>query len=111
MKLITTQQMVESVAERWKNQQFRQKGGWKNVWMPNRKSQCSSEEIYKELLECKTKEEVVDVMGMYDWVTLNCESCGKQVEELVIFCGESDEPYSVCKDCLTESLELIGETK
>jgi peptide subunit release factor 1 (eRF1) len=102
--------MFEAVAERWKNQ-YCQKDGWKNVWMPNRKSKCSAEEIYKKLLECKTKEEVVDVMGMHNWVTLNCESCGKQVEEIISFCGESEEPYSVCKDCLSEALEIMKGSK
>jgi len=106
VELITTQQLLGHVSERWKNT-YEKNGDWGQVWLNGRKTRGSAKEIYNELLLCKTIEEVEKVIGNNSWTALRCDSCGALVEELVKFCGHSDEPYSVCKDCLTKALGML----
>ena len=107
MKINTTQQLVETCAERWKSQYFKD-NKWDNVLL-SMNGPHSSEIFYDKLLACTTKQQIVELMGNDSWVSLRCPNCGAIVEEIVYFEGHDEDSYYLCFECIQNAMNLKNQ--
>jgi predicted nucleic-acid-binding Zn-ribbon protein len=114
MKKQTKQDLIDSVARRWKDQYCdRYDGKWASKYFNDN----SSREIeYEKLLKAKTEKEIIEIIENNSWTKNSCVSCGYASDhDTVVFLGENDEyaselrPY--CKECLTKALAVFEEKK
>lgn len=103
MILKTKEQLMKSVAKRWKRQYYRN-GDWGGI-----AGEVGSEETYKQLLKAKTKYSVDNIIGNNSWSSFYCHECeADDVDIAVVFNHEDDyHSHTVCRKCL---LEAIGMT-
>jgi hypothetical protein len=105
-----------TISERWKNQFFHYRTGWKNIYP---KSGKTSESIYKGILEIESKgepdflDQIDDLIGNDFWTKNSCSCCPTKTRNPVIRFdingGEYD--YDLCLDCLKKSIELLENAK
>jgi DNA-directed RNA polymerase subunit M/transcription elongation factor TFIIS len=99
MELITKQDKIRTVLERWKNQ------------YPD-----SKKDIAKKLEQTKpkTEDEVADIIGNRSWTTQHCYECGKD-KDIILQLGEEPDYESattyICAECLQKAVNLIKNHK
>lgn len=109
IKVLTRDEVIKAVPERWN----RQYGLNDDHYKINGKSKP---EITRELLALQEHELTADringIIGNTGWTALVCSECR---EDVPIIAGLGDDPewggksVNVCKRCLTEALAAIGE--
>lgn len=101
MYVITVEDKAKSTKDGWKRQYF-----VSGVWKVSDKKR----EVYEELVSLgdnPTSEEVNKVIGNNSWTYLECDECGKEVNEVVVFETYHEYQTEVCKKCLSKSVKLI----
>jgi hypothetical protein len=98
MKVITKQQLIDTVTEKWKREY----------------GECNSEKhnkIYSKLcaLENPTEEQIAEVIGNSTWTRNDCTECGNDVDVIVEIGEEPDYRSNtawLCLECLQKALKL-----
>lgn len=104
MKLRTTEDMLKTVTQRWKEQYMNKDGTWDGLYKEN------SEEIYNKLTNIGniTKEVIKEVIGNDTWTWQCCDGCGNYSHiPHVIFEDDYDVETAVCAKCIIESYKLL----
>lgn len=97
MKLLTKQDVLNMVADRWRNQYY-YNNGWKYQ---------GKDETYWELVALGGSPKATDidrVIGNSSWTSLTCQTCNREVDAVVIV-GEC-EIYT-CKKCVKKMHKLF----
>lgn len=97
MKLLTKQDILNTVAERWKYQYYT-KDGWKY---------SGKDSVYDKLEALGDNPKATDidrVIGNSSWTYLTCQTCNREVDAVVIV-GEC-EIYT-CKKCVKKMHKLF----
>ena len=97
---ITKQQLIDSVAKRFKKTYY-----VNNKWYGN------SRQIFSKLIskKPKTEKEVCDIIGNNSWTTLQCYNCGKDFNQVIKFTNlcDKDNYFYICKDCLQKAISEL----
>ena len=103
MKIISVEEKIRIVVERWKEQYF-VNGKWK--WDDDKRI------IYERLIREKptTEKAIENIIGNSTWTSNVCDECGKHKAALIQL-GEEPSYESVtaeiCHECLSKALSLI----
>lgn len=104
MKLITRQDLANTVAERWRQQYQFVDGSWRQIVIGDSKS------YFNKLIDLGTNPKPDDVEKIISgWTILRCDECGTHVEEVVQLGAEPDyesATASICMKCLKQATEL-----
>jgi hypothetical protein len=112
MRFKTKRHVLDGVAGRWKSRYWNVVEGWK-VFSGDKESR---EVRYNKLLKLPkaTKEneaylqrEIHNIIGNDSWTRLECTSCERNVDEVVLFKAPDGSDIGLCKDCLTKALKLM----
>lgn len=100
MKLITKQDRINSVPERWLKQYPIK------IWGGGEKA-----DIYKKLIDVKgncSEQDICEIIGNNSWTVLRCSSCASEVEFIVEVpvCWD-DDSIELCEKCLSTAIGLI----
>lgn len=103
----TKKDILKKVAAHWRLQYCPH-----GVWFTNRFNPNDSEreDTYKALLNAKTEDEVVKIIGNNSWTKNDCSECGFDSDhDEVVFLEATDEygPMPYCKGCLEKALKLF----
>lgn len=104
MIVITKEEKIASVPERWRRLFGQGFGHWR--------LDQELQEIQKKLdsVLIPSKEEYDKITGNTSWTTLECDSCGKDVEKVVFVHSRASEEYgesAFCQKCLEKYLMAI----
>lgn len=106
MKLVTRQDLANTVAERWKVQYFSVSRGWQIT------SSGCSEETYRRLVLLGPRpsfSEVNEVMGNTSWTSLGCYICEKNTEEVgQVDIGSGGRLLRICRECSEKVSQLFA---
>lgn len=103
MKTLTREKHIASVPSRWKKQY-----GYGH-WLNHKDKQDIQNKLDKTL---PCKEEFDKIIGNSSWTSLECNSCGKDVEIVVFVKSRGSEEYgesAFCKECLERYLKIINQ--
>jgi hypothetical protein len=99
MKIITKQDVLRGVPERWRQQY-----------------PVSRDEIYQKLLAVidsgnYSESQIDAIIGNDSWTSLACYECDQEAE-LIIHLGEEpnyeSKTFFLCASCLTKAIALVG---
>lgn len=122
MYLQTTEQLVLTVAMRWKNANYHS-NRWNMLNTPSTNGLESAEIIYKKLKALPpntTKEDVADIIGNDSWASIICDECDLNCEAVMLLGEESnlqgviEEDIAsafICESCLQKALSLIKKRR
>jgi len=105
MKIITIEDRIKSVAQRYKNQ-------YQYTWDSCIFGRKNHQLHYDLLLKAKTKEDVANALQRFGWVELRCDECRKEINTVIQMGEEPDYESStalLCIDCLKEAIKHIEE--
>lgn len=104
MKLITRQDLANTVAERWRKQYQSYDGEWRQIFIGDSKS------IFLKLINLGMRPKLDDVEKIINgWTILRCDECNQCVEEVVQLGAEPDyesATASICMKCLNQAIQL-----
>lgn len=125
VKLLTKQEVLNQVAERWKAQYRHKKmvivddklgpdKDWMTTQMYPRKMYPRTEKIYEQLIELPlypTEEQINEIIGNNEWTKMTCAYCRKSVDKLLLIDTEPSQ-VNFCEKCLRKAVMIIddGET-
>jgi len=95
MKVLTSSDLVKTVAKRWKKQYY-EKGTWYDI------VGGSSKEIYEKLLTAKTYQDVDKITGNDSWCTFDCSQCGEYKRKILVL-----DKLHICQDCIKDAIILL----
>lgn len=98
INLLTRQDVVADVAERWREQ------------YPE--GEPDRDEIYECLVSRKpsTVEAVEEIIGNDSWTILECDVCDERRDAVVMFDNRTtDYGTRICQDCLSKGIRELAE--
>lgn len=99
MKLLTKQDILNMVADRWRSQ-YCSNNGWKYQ---------GKDSVYDKLeaLGDNPKSTDIDrVIGNNSWTSLTCQTCNREVDAVVIV-GDGECEIYTCKKCVKKMHKLF----
>lgn len=104
MKVITKRELIENIAERWKNQ-----------WCYNgRWSYDDKLVIYNKLIkldtEVATEEDIKNIIGSNSWTSCRCGECNEDKQSIIVVGEEPDYDSAtacLCLNCVEGALKLL----
>lgn len=108
MKLITRQDLANTVAERWRKQYQLEDGSWRQLYI----GVGDSKSIFIQLIDLGPQpkpDDINKIIGNGTWTGLTCDECDRDVDEVVQL-GEQpnydSSTASICRLCLRQATEL-----
>ncbi len=99
MKLITKKDKIDNAAKLYRN----------NNPYYSWKGNIKDRDIYNRLLEAKTEEEIVNILGSKYYTKNICSECMKDKDILVELADFGyDGYYAICKSCLNKVKDLFA---
>lgn len=113
MEVITKQQLINTVAERFKGQYFR--AGWRDASFFRHRG-TSPKLVHEQLVELgddATGEQVAEIIGNSGWTRNECDECQRE-REVVVQLGEElsyeSSTAKVCLECLARATSMCLES-
>lgn len=112
MFTVTQIPTIMDISERWKRQYFiPTTGGWRQIYINiNRQN---SEEIYFDICQAKTLDEVDEAIGNTVWTRNHCSECMISSREPMVSMDINDGEYdhTLCSTCLDLAKATLNQER
>lgn len=110
--LITRAQVVSRAASQWK-EMYEKTTLWTNPFTcKNKLNLRTAKEVYEELKEAKTSNEVNTIIGNEGWAKVDCDICDKRdCFAVVSLDNDNGGSIYVCESCIDKMKEKLYDYK
>jgi len=104
MNILTERMMIQSVAQRWRDQYSGYKANWPVFTRPGLTMADVGNELEALDKDTCSREEVLAVTNNDSWLRMQCEEC-KQVVELLLLLKVG----KLCTSCITKAEKMLAD--
>ena len=107
MRIITRQEIINGVADSYHDIYHHRFNHSTHVYRMDYRGR-KFKDTWKLLQGAGSRAEINKIIGNGSWTENNCMQCGEDCDKLFFFdLGDWESEASICKQCLTNGLELL----